>query len=172
MNTDKYRRSKLPVSLVLLFLLNLLVVIALEILLLYPAPFPVTPEALAEFDSRYAGCTITQEAEQGGLYCCLAETADGEIHMIPARSHGLAYNRAKLLKKYITVIPEGQETTIPIRIGVHTSNVTVSAEPLSSIAIDYYGSTNICTAATLYMVIAAVLEGLELALFHLLRRED
>ncbi|MBQ2854348.1 MAG: hypothetical protein IJE81_02620 [Oscillospiraceae bacterium] len=175
-------KAKVPVFLVLLFAINLLVVIALEILLFYPVSLPLTEEALAESDSRYESCTITRETERSGLHCFLVKTADGETHMIPLRSHGLAYSRAKLLKKYITHIPEDQEITIPVKIGVHTSHVLVTPEPLPYmedqepaelyIAIDYYGSTNLRTTTTLYMVIAAVLEGLELALFQLIRRED
>ncbi len=175
-------KAKVPVFLVLLFVVNLLVVMALEILLFYPAPFPLTAEALAEFDSRYEGCTITQEAEQGKLYCCLVETADSETHMIPAHGHSLAFKRAKILKKYITVIPKDQEVTIPVRIGVHTSNVSLSRSHIpyfenreSSdlyLSIDFYGGTNDRATTTIYMVIAAVLEGMELALFQLIRRED
>lgn len=173
MHNKTYMRSKIPLPLVLLFILNLLVVITLEILLLYPAPVPLTAEALASHSSTYAGCTITASADMGKLYCYLVETADGQIHLVPTHGHGLAYKRAKILKKQIAIIPEDPESTIPVKTGLHTSLVTVRTEPLSStpyLEIDFYGSGG-QSAVTIYMVIAAVLEALELSLWHLLTKQ-
>lgn len=171
MHNDKYYRSKIPVSLVLLYLLNLLVVIALELLVLYPVPVPLTEQALAEYDRRYEGSTILYTADRGKLSCHLVETADGELLMVPTHSHSLTYKRAKVLRKYIVSIPEDEEITVPVKVGLHTSNVTVGTEALTGnrcITIDYYGSS-IRNATTLYMVIAAALEAMELAIFHLIR---
>lgn len=180
MHRDSYWRSKIPVPLVLLYLLNLVLVLALEVLLLYPCPTEMTPEELAQFDSTFEGCTIVQSYNRVKLNCYLVETADGGIYLIPTHSHGIFSSRARIYKKHITPIPADGEITIPIRIGVHTSNVTVSRSPLPymenqepsdlSISIDYYGGST-QAAATVYMVIAAVLEGLELALWYLITKQ-
>lgn len=148
-----------------------MVVIALELLLLYPVPVPLTEEALAQYDSDYEGCTILYTADRGKLSCHLVQTTDGELHMVPTHGHSLAYKRAKVLKKYIAAVPENEDITLPVKVGLHTSNVTIGTEAQSGsryFTIDYYGSSTQNTT-TLYMVIAAVLEAMELAVFHLIR---
>ena len=176
MHREKYWSAKVPVALAVIYALNLLLVIALEIMMLYPSSLPLTPDSLADFDSSYENCQILMEAQQSKLYCCLAETAEGEIHLVPLREHGFASSRGRILKKHITVINKDTESIIPVKIGVHTSQITVSPEPPPYmepempaelyISIDYFGGTS----GTLYMVLAGILAVLELGLWELLKQ--
>ena len=180
MSQNSYYRSKIPVKLVLLFLANLLLVMALEILLMYKAPVPLTEDALAEFDPAYKNCTILQEHQRGHLRCCLAETDAGEIHLIPMKAHALAFVRGRIFRDQIVSIPEDpQETTYNIKIGIHTSTVTVSPKPLPwmddpspqelYMGISYASLGNAQETAVIYFVLGAVLTFLELAVIRLIK---
>lgn len=175
MHREKYWSAKVPVVLAVLYTLNLLLVIALEIMLLYPSSLPLTPDSLADFDSSYENCRILDTFQQGKLHCCLVETDSGQIHMIPFQGHSLAASRSRILKKYITVVPEQEQITVPVRIGVHTSQIIVSPEPIpgsefytSGLYVSiYYSQSN---SGTLYMVLAGILAVLELGFFQLLKQ--
>ena len=180
MSRDTYYRSKIPVKLVLLFLANLLLVIALEILLLYKAPVPLTPDALAAFDPAYENCTILQEHQRGHLWCYLVETEAGETRLIPMKAHGLVFTRGRIYEDQIVTIPENvQETTYNMKIGIHTSTVTVSSEPLPwmepqesqdlYMGISYAASSNASETGVLYFILGAVLTFLELAVIQLIK---
>lgn len=180
MNRETYYRSKLPVKLVLLFLANLLLVAALEILLLYRVPVPLTGDSLAEFDNVYEHCTILQEHQKGHLRCYLVQTETGEIHLIPVKSNGLIFTRGKLYEDQIVTIPEDiPETTYDIKIGIRTSTVTISPEPLPwmeaqapqtlYIGISYASHGSAQETAVLYFVLGAVLTFLELAVVQLIK---
>lgn len=179
MHNDNYYRSRIPLPLVLLFLVNIFIVCALEILLLYRAPLPLTAETLAEFDDSYENCSILQTHQRGHLYCLLAETESGEIRLIPVKAHSILFTRGRIYEKQIVTIPEDvQETAYEIRIGLRTATVTVSPEPLPYtetqepselyMAISYSGSMD---AATFYMIVGAALEAAELALWHILKHQ-
>lgn len=179
MRNESYYRSKLPVSWVLLFLANLLLVISLEVLLLYRTPLPLTQDALSETDSRFAGAVLFQPQQRGYLHCALAETSDGDVYLIPARAHGLAFNRGRILKKQIVPVAKNTDTSVNVKIGVYTSTLTISPEPPSWMAdaeparlyvsIDHSSSANGSSIAVIYMVIGAVLTFLELAVIQLIK---
>lgn len=179
---EKYWRSKIPLPLVLLFLVNFFVVIALEVLLLYRTPLPLTEESLAKFDSTYTGCTILQEHRRNQLWCYLVETQSGDVHLIPAKSNGLFLSKGRIYGKQIIPVPEDiSETNYNIKIGIRTSTVTVSPEPIPYmenqqpgelfLAISYAATGDYRGTITIYIAIAAILEVLELALWHLLTRQ-
>ena len=175
MHREKYWSAKVPVVLAVIYTLNLLLVIALEIMLLYPSSLPLTPDSLADFDSSYEKCRIIDTFQHGKLHCCLVETDSGQIHMIPFQGHSLAASRSRILKKYITVVPEQEQITVPVRIGAHTSQIIVSPEPIpgsefytSGLYVSiYYSQSN---SGTLYMVLAGILAVLELGFFQLLKQ--
>ena len=175
MHREKYWSAKVPVVLAVIYTLNLLLVIALEIMLLYPSSLPLTPDSLADFDSSYENCRILDTFQQGKLHCCLVETDRGQIHMIPFQGHSLAASRSRILKKYITIVPEQEQITVPVRIGAHTSQIIVSPEPIpgsefytSGLYVSiYYSRSN---SGTLYMVLAGILAVLELGFFQLLKQ--
>ena len=175
MHREKYWSAKVPVMLAVIYTLNLLLVIALEIMLLYPSSLPLTPDSLADFDSSYENCRILDTFQQGKLHCCLVETDSGQIHMIPFQGHSLAASRSRILKKYIIIVPEQEQITVPVRIGAHTSQIIVSPEPIpgsefytSGLYVSiYYSQSN---SGTLYMVLAGILAVLELGFFQLLKQ--
>lgn len=179
MRSESYYRSKLPVGWVLLFLSNLLLVIALEVLLLYRTPLPLTADALAEADSRFSGAVLSQNQQRGYLHCTLAETTDGDVYLIAVRAHGLAYNRGRLLDKQITPITKDADTSVNVKIGSYTSTLTVSPNPPSwledpdpaelYLSIEHSSGASGSSMAVLYMVIGAVLTFLELAVIQLIK---
>lgn len=175
MHREKYWGAKVPLALAITFVINLLLVIGMECLLLYKCPLPLTADTLADFDSSYENCRILDTFQQGKLHCCLVETDSGQIHMIPFQGHSLAASRSRILKKYITVVPEQEQITVPVRIGAHTSQIIVSPEPIpgsefytSGLYVSiYYSQSN---SGTLYMVLAGILAVLELGFFQLLKQ--
>lgn len=180
MHNENYYRSKIPVRMVLLFFANILLVGALEVLLIYKSPVPLTAEALSKFDSSYENCTILQEHQRGHLWCYLVETETGETRLVPMKAHGLVFTRGRIFRDQIVTIPEDvQETTYNIKIGIRTSTVTVSPEPLPYMEtqepsdlymrIEYAAASNASQISVLYTVIGAVLTFLELAVIHLIK---
>lgn len=180
MHNEKYYRSKIPVKLVLLFLANLFLVGALEVLLLYRSPVPLTAEALSEFDSTYEHCTISQAHQRGHLWCYLVKTEAGETHLVPMKAHGLVFTRGRVYRDQIVTIPvDLQEDTYNIKIGIHTSTVTVSRTPIPYMdtqepaelymAISYASLGNAQETAVLYFLLGAVLTFLELAVIQLIK---
>lgn len=170
---------KLPIWLILLFLANILLVMAMEVLLLYRTPLPLTADALAESDSRFAGAVLSQNQQRGYLHCALAETSEGNVYLIPIRAHSLAYNRGRILKKQIVPVANDSDTSVNVKIGIYTSTLTVSPEPPPwmedaapahlYMSIDHSSSASGSSVAVLYMVISAVLTFLELAVVQLVK---
>ena len=68
--------SKIPVGWILLFIGNILLVMAMEVLLLYTVPLPLTAEDLAKSDSRFEEAVLTQTQQRGYLTAALAQTPD------------------------------------------------------------------------------------------------
>lgn len=171
--------SRLPVWVVLLFIGNLLLVIILEMLLLYPTPLPLTEAALAEADARFSGAALTQSQHRGYLHCALAETSDGDVYLIPVRAHGLVFNRGRILDKQIVPVAADADTTINVKVGIYTSTLTASPIPPPwledappeelYLTIDHSSSASGSSMAVLYIAIGAVLTFLELALLQLIK---
>lgn len=170
---------KLPIWLILLFVANILLVMALEVLLLYRTPLPLTADALADADSRFAGAALSQNQQRGYLHCTLAETTDGDVYLIAVRAHGLAYNRGRLLDKQITPITKDADTTVNVKVGIYTSTLTTSPSPPTwledipeedlYLIIDHSSSASGSSIGVLYLAIGAVLTFLELAVIQLIK---
>lgn len=180
MHRNKYWQSKIPVRLVLLYAANLILVILLEILLVYPLSKPLTEANFASIDSCFKNCTIITTDETNGLTVYLIETADGQQHIIPTRQHSIAYNRCRIYDKQIQSVPEADGShTVTVRIGLRNIPITVIREQwqvsedeyttIETVSIDSYTSSSYRSTGTLYMVIAAVLEFIELAIWQLLK---
>ena len=180
MHRESYLRSRIPVPLVLLFVLNVFVVMALEVLILYPHPAELTEEWLSEYDSAYKNSTIVTRDERGTLRCWLIKLESGDYAMIPLRQHGLLTNRAKILTNQIaTVSADAREQEITVKVGLHSSVVSVSRTPNPGyhtenaeryLSIIYHNSGNHSGTTAIYMALAAVLEGLELAIWQLIKQ--
>lgn len=180
MDRNKYWSSKVPVPLALLFVVNVFLVMALEILLFYRYPADLTAADLAAMNPAYENCTIIASDDVGTFRCWLVKLESGDYAMVPARQHGLASSRAKVYKNQITsVSAETEEVEITVRTGVHSSLVSVSRHPnpydVESLErylyILYHGASGGQGALALYMLIAAVLEGMELSIWHLIRQQ-
>jgi len=172
-------RGKIPVWVVFLLLANILLAMGLEVLLLYRTPLPLTQEALAEADSRFDGAVLSESRQRGYLHCALAETANGDIFLIPVRSHGVFFGRGKLLKKQIVAVsPEG-ETSVDVKVGIHTATITLSdtpedwTEPVGSaplyLFIDHSPSAGGSAMAVLYLALGLAMTLLELFVLRLLK---
>ena len=171
--------SKIPVGWILLFIGNILLVMAMEVLLLYTAPLPLTAEDLAKSDSRFEEAVLTQTQQRGYLTAALAQTPDGNVYLIPVRRHGIVYSRGQVLKKQILPVEKNTDSTVNVKIGVYTSTLSVSPEPpvwLEDpepaelyLSIEHSSGASGSSMAVLYMVIGAVLTFLELALIQLIK---
>lgn len=129
MSENIYRRAPLPLYYPLVFVLNLLLIVALEVLLLYRTPLPLTEDLLAARDPAYANSAIQNSTECATIVWYLAETQTEEIHLIPVRKHILFQNRGKLLTDQITVIPaDTTHVEITTRAGIGGATVMVGSE--------------------------------------------
>ena len=130
MSENIYRRAPVPVYYGLVFLLNVALIIALELLLVYKHPVPLTQEVLARKDSTYQnGQIINSLDSSGALIWYLEETEAGEIHLVPIRRHTLFFGRCKILTDQIVVIPEDTaEMEVMTRAGLGGSTVLVGTE--------------------------------------------
>lgn len=172
MQNDKYWRSKVPVHLALLFVVNVFLVMALEILLFYRYPADLTEADFAGLDSAYQNCAIVASDDVSTFRCWLIKTEAGDYAVVPAQQHGILTGKAKILKSQIQILPaDTEETVLSIRRGVHTTSVIARLKPLPGLNIDYFGFGSGKGAATLYMVIAAILEFLELAVWELIKHD-
>lgn len=167
MQNEKYWNSKIPVKLAALFLLNVALIIALEVLLLYRFPSPLDEAALAQANPDYIGCRVLSQDSRNSLHFYVVQTANGETELLPAKQHGLFYGRARLLDSKAVALSGLAEETVHVRIGIHTATVHVlNGSTLQR--IEY--TSSIRETTTFYMVLGAILEGLELALLHILKR--
>lgn len=174
MSREQHYMSKVPPKLILLFLVNLILIIGLEVLLIYRYPAKLDTQTLASFDDSYEDCTILQAHQRGYLWCYLVQTQEGEIRLIPVRTHSIFFNRGRIYDDQIVTISEDiQETVFPVKLGLHTSTVTVSSEPMPNMLTqepsDLYMAISSAAsgdAATVYMLLAAVLELAELFVIY------
>ena len=140
MSENIYRRARLPLYYPLVFALNMLLVVALEVLLLYRTPVPLTLDTLTAADPSYAGATLQNSTECATIRWYLAETQTGEIHLVPVRKHIMFQDRGKLLDDQITVIPADtvhMEVTTRAGIGGATVMVGSEVEPWGDEQSDY-----------------------------------
>ena len=180
MEKNKYWRSKVPVWLVLLFLLNIVAVMAAEVILFYRHPAELTAADLSSLDSIYENSTILTYDEVGSFRCWLVKTSTGDYAVIPAQRHAIISSRANIQESRIQWIPgESGETELRIRRGIHTASVVVTPEPpaYSSenremyLTILYAGNGSYSAVTAVYMALAAALETLELLLWQLLKKK-
>lgn len=129
MSENIYRRARLPLYYPLVFVLNMILVVALEVLLLYRTPLPMTVDTLASEDPSYAGSTLPNSTECATIRWYLAQTQTGEIHLVPVRKHILFQGRGKLLDDQITVIPtDTAHIEVSTRAGIGGATVMIGSE--------------------------------------------
>ena len=83
MHQEKYWASKVPLPMALLFLANILVILAVQILVFYRYPAAPEPASLAKYDPVYASSRILAEDSRNYLTASLVETI-----LLPTRAEG------------------------------------------------------------------------------------
>lgn len=133
MSENIYRRARLPLHYPLVFLMNVLLIIALEVLLFYPTSLPLT-------DSALSGSVIRNATESGTITWYLVETEADTLHLVPVRKHVFIHSRGKLLTSQIVDIPadtEYMEVTTLAGIGGSTVKIGTEVEPWADEQSDY-----------------------------------
>lgn len=168
MHNEKYWNSKIPVVYALLFVLNVALIVLFEILVLYTLPQDLTPEILAQENPAYENCRILSRERADIVTCYLVELENGDLELVTTRQHNFLYMRCRLLEKQTAPIPAQGQTTVQVKLGIHTVPVTVEngsrIEPFSFV------STRSRNAPTMYMVLGAVLELMELMAYGFVKR--
>lgn len=140
MSENIYRRARLPLYYPLVFVLNMILVVALEVLLLYRTPLPLTVDTLAARDPSYSDAAFQNNTECATIIWYLVETPTGDIQLVPVRKHILFQDRGKLLDNQITVIPADtvhMEVTTRAGIGGATVMIGSEVEPWGDEVSDY-----------------------------------
>jgi len=167
MHREKYWRSKIPLPLALLFLINIFLIVAVELLVVYKYPAVPDEAALKNYDPIYAQCTILSNDASSYLGGYLVQTSDGSSHLIVTKSHPIILKRAKILHAEALPSDGGNEQMIYVKNGIHTSEIVITGGDTVTVRYSYGGGINEMT--TLYLVLGAVLEGLELLIWHLIK---
>lgn len=168
---EKYWASKVPLSLALLFLVNVFLVIGLELLFVYKYPAKPEEADLAQYDSVYEGSDVFIRDDHYDLIASLANTADGNTHLVVTKTHPIFYSRGKIVYAQPVEMPEVGEVLLRVKTGIHTSEIEIKDIPTGVWSVNVlYGNTgNIRGITTYYMVLAALLEALELMVLHFIK---
>ncbi|MBP3684366.1 MAG: hypothetical protein J6J12_05315 [Oscillospiraceae bacterium] len=151
--------SKTPLPIVIGLILNLILVIALEILLVYRYPAPPDSAALAQADPNFQNSTILIRQDQ----FLLAEQTDGSQHIVPYKTHPFFFNRCRIYNKEIKEVND-QTGTQAFRLGLRLYHVTAYPDYLQiSSAGGYSGQQTIlmyylCLSGFLALVELEILE--------------
>ena len=168
---EKYWASKVPVSLALLFLLNVFLVMGGELLFFYKYPSKPEGSDLAKYDAVYEGSTVFIRDDHLSLIASLADTADGQTHLVVTKTHPLVISRGKIIYAQPVEMPESGEVLLYVKTGVHTAEIQVKDIPSGVWCVNVlFGNTgNIREISTYYMILAALLETLELMVVHFIK---
>lgn len=163
---EKYWASKIPVWLVLLFLLNIFLVMGLELLFFYDQPAFLNEGVMQEKEVSWVSGTVLSSDEGQYLNAYLTGDPGGEIRMVVLKRHGIIPSRGKVV--YNEPIPQQSGTqVIPVKVGIRTSEVTV--EDSRTVSITFESAMRAKEGTTVYMVLAALLETLELMVVHFIK---
>ena len=168
---EKYWASKVPLPLALLFLLNVFLVMGAELLFFYKYPSKPEGSDLVKYDAVYEGSDVFIRDDHYDLVASLANTADGQTHLVVTMSHPLVYTRSKIVYAQPVEMPETGEVLLRVKTGIHTSEIEIKDIPSGVWSVNVlYGNTgNIRGITTYYMVLAALLEALELMILHFIK---
>lgn len=129
LSDDLGRRAGFPWYYPVVFLLNILLILAVEVLLLYRLPLPLTEAILAEKLPDYPNASIQNSTESGTLCWYLVQTEAEELQLVPVRKHILFQNQGKLLTSQITPIPaDTSHMEVTTRAGISGSTVMIGTE--------------------------------------------
>lgn len=172
MHQEKYWASKIPLSLAILFLVNVLLVVGAELLFFYKYPAQPDEISLAKYDAVYEDCDVFIQDSANYLTASLVKTTEGKTHLVVTKGHSIAFGRGKILYAESVEMPESGELTVYVKNGVHTSEIVLKDIPTGvwAVTIQYGYSGGIKETTALYMVLAAALEALELLVRHFIKR--
>ena len=141
---DVNRKAGIPFYYPLVFFLNIALIIAMELLLVYKHPFPLTEELLAKQLPAYENASILHTTDKTFICWNLVETESGDFHVVPVRRHVLFFNRCKLIPDQIVAIsPDTAETEITTRDGIAGSTVLVGREVAPKAGVESTGELGI-----------------------------
>ena len=168
MYKEKYYSSKTPLPLVLLFLLNMFLVVAFQLLFVFKYPTGMDETVLRRVNPQWTDCTIlSQDSYSIDLYAYLLELPDGSRQLVTLKPHSFVFGRAKLADIQI-VEPVEAEQTFYVKTGVHTAEIAVIGGNTVDIRWGYGGSMT--EALALPMVISAALLGSELLVYYFIKK--
>lgn len=129
LSDDLGRRAGFPWYYPVVFLLNLALIFALELLLLYRTPLPLTQAALAERDPAYADAVIVNSTQNSTVSWYLVETGDGELHLLPFQRNQINQNRGRLrANQIVTIEADTAYTEVQTKVGIGATTVTIGTE--------------------------------------------
>ena len=172
MHREKYWSSKVPLPLALLFLFNVFLVAAVQILAFYPYPAQPDAASLEKYGSAYEECRILNKDSVNYLTASLVQTHDGQIHLVVTKAHEVAFGRGRILYAEPVEIPDKEEIAVFVINVIHTSEIRIQAIPsdVPAVTIHYGYSGGIRETSVLYLLLAASLEAIELMVLHLIKR--
>ncbi len=125
----KYGIVRLPLRTCLTYVVSLCLILALELLLPYRCPVPLTDETLALANRDYENATILASDQKGQLHCYLVQTQDGAVALVSAQTHSIFFNHCRILaNKTASVAQEAGIQTLSVKKGIQTAIVQVDAQ--------------------------------------------
>ena len=129
LSDDLGRRAGFPWYYPVVFLLNLALIFALELLLFYRTPLPLTQAALAEKDPAYADAVIVNSTQNSSVSWYLVETGDGALHLLPFQRNQINPNRGRLrTNQIVTIEADTAYTEVQTKVGIGATTVTIGTE--------------------------------------------
>ena len=160
---------KTPLPFVLALVFNIILVAALELVLVYRYPAPLTAGDLEQVDSRYEECHVFGETGSGqGVRFYRVRTREGQTDIVPMQPHSFVPSRARLHRnKILWDLDLDSQDSRQIMIGTKFYTVFISDGSVYTGLTSGAGSLQ--SALAWYMGIGAVLAFLELLLLEKLR---
>ena len=159
---------KTPLPLVLGLILNLILVVALEVLLVYKYPVPLDAAALAKADPGFENCTIQLDDSINQERFLLAQKTNGRKYIVPYRTHPFFFNRCKI---YENEIKEADDRigTQAFRLGLRIYQVTAYPDFLQVSSNGGYAGTQ--TTLMYYLCLSGFLALVELGILEKIKGE-
>jgi len=129
LSDDVGRRAGLPWYYPVVFLLNLAVILAIQLLAFYNLSLPLTEAALAKEEPAYESAVIRNHSDNSTVIWYLVETLDEELHLIPVQRHMFLPERGRIRTSQIVTIPAGTAyMEVQTKVGIGATTVTVGTE--------------------------------------------
>lgn len=129
LSDDLGRRAGFPWYYPVVFFLNLALILALELLLLYRTPFPLTEESLVKQEPAYSGAVIQNTTQNSSVAWYLVETEERTLHLIPVQRNQILQDWCRIRTDQIVTIPaDTTEMDIQTKIGIGATTVSVGTE--------------------------------------------